>query len=667
MNKYDDIDFLLDIYNDLIYSKEPKNNYEIRKINKSTIYIDDIKKTNNYDYKKYIFNSNNKFTYVGKTSSETHQYRMKTINGLYCNVYFGVYKDVNDTSMINNAIYPMTMMYILSELVTLHKFIHTLLPVMLFDIIDNEEIFKDFKELKEFKDNKIYVMITEGFTENMTMSQYIEKNWKTMDEKEWKTLFFQILYALYTITDFLPDFRHNKLDLDAILVFDDERGHTKYSIEDNEFKLPNINKTIKIHNYELSKTTSYLNKTKETKTEYYDVHYFFNCLLRWLEQNKEIIIPPSIIKFINEVVPEKLREPINIEDKNITHHYKYNPVSILKKNNFFMNFIMVKSSKQQTNSILSSSEYTATESSNITSRSFARSKFMDRMRSEASISRDTTKTTTDFSSSSSEKDKKNTPPLSPISSTEAPNTKKTQEDDSSESTESSETSEESESESESESSDKSSSDKQSTTPAKQSRTKNHKKNSKKTHDKIMEKLDLISRNTKKSLKKIKKDSKKKSSKLSRVSSESNHQNSKKMDRPQPNPMQNLMGFGQGADAGMSGMPGSSGMPGVSSQFLASMPDSVKNQIANSSIQTAMPTMGMPPTIGMPDMSQMNMPPVSAPQMNMPLMNMPQMPPVNVPQMITPPMNMPQMYGGSKESNKKKYKMIKANNKKDFFF
>ena len=32
MNKYDDFDFLLDIYNDLIYSKEPKNNYEIRKI-----------------------------------------------------------------------------------------------------------------------------------------------------------------------------------------------------------------------------------------------------------------------------------------------------------------------------------------------------------------------------------------------------------------------------------------------------------------------------------------------------------------------------------------------------------------------------------------------------------------------------------------------------------
>ena len=195
MNKYDDIDFLLDIYSDLIYSKEPKNNYEIRKINKSTIYIDDIKKTNNYDYKKYIFNSNNKFTYVGKTSSKTHQYRMKTINGLYCNVYFGIYKDVNDTSMINNAIYPMTMMYILSELVTLHKFTHTLLPIMLFDIIDNEEIFKEFKELKElkeFKDNKIYVMITEGFTENMTMSQYIEKNWKTMDEKEWKTLFFQI-------------------------------------------------------------------------------------------------------------------------------------------------------------------------------------------------------------------------------------------------------------------------------------------------------------------------------------------------------------------------------------------------------------------------------------------------------------------------------------------
>ena len=356
MKDYDNLDFLLNIYFDYIYNKVPERNYAFEPFTRKNIRMIDLKKPNTFDWSE-IFNAS--FKYLGYYNDRLH-FKRKSNSSYPCELSIGFYENENTSNMNTGVLYNVAMMYMISEIISNEKFKHSILPVMLFDI-DYSTLIKNIPDLEKYiKDEKIkynktaYCLITEHFYEMMTLREYIEKNNKKMSEREWKVLFFQILYSLYKITERFTQFRHNMLNLDSILVYtrdiDKMNTSTFYKVGDTKFNIPNVGFDIKFTDYDKSSTNDYIANSAYNKikyNDYYDVHYFISYLSLWLKENS-IDIPKSISIFIKNIVPEKnnvslsqfngIDESID-ENKNIESS-KSIPSMILKKNIFFDEFII---------------------------------------------------------------------------------------------------------------------------------------------------------------------------------------------------------------------------------------------------------------------------------------------------------------------------------------
>ena len=356
---YNNLDFLLNIYYDLVYHKIPEKNYRFESIARKHISLIDLKKPASFDASD-IFQADMK--YIGVRNNKIH-FKRKSQTGYPCNISIGFYDNENLSNLNKGILYNVAMMYLISEIVITEKFKHSVLPVMLFDI-DFNKLKKTIPNIEKYlldikinnnNTNKIaYCLITEHFFEMQSLREYLEKNAKNMSELQWKVLFFQVYYTLYKITDRLSQFRHNNLSLDSILIYTKNIDDTTtlYKVGDTKFNIPNMGFDIKFTDYDNSSTIDYIPNQSIKQCEYndyYDVHYFTEYLRLWLRENS-FDIPNSVLAFINEIVPDKIRDH-NIKstsqftglDESIDHgdsdSIKTIPVMILKKNNFFDEFI----------------------------------------------------------------------------------------------------------------------------------------------------------------------------------------------------------------------------------------------------------------------------------------------------------------------------------------
>lgn len=177
----------------------------------------------------------------------------------------------------------------------------------------------------EFEKN-VSVLISE-WCNGGDLLDYIRKNYKKMTRKDWKIIFFQILFTLARVHTVYSAFRHNDMKANNILVQitnvnNIEENYTyRYAINDYVFYIPDINIQIKIWDFDFacingiiennkvnSDWTKKINiKNKENK--YYDMHYFFNTLInkRFFPQFYDGGAPPEIVDFIHRVIPLKYR------------------------------------------------------------------------------------------------------------------------------------------------------------------------------------------------------------------------------------------------------------------------------------------------------------------------------------------------------------------------
>lgn len=366
INVYDNIDYLLNIYYDLVYRAKPEKNYIFEPITRKNIELIDLKKPKDFDYSN-IFDADLK--YIGYYNERYH-FKRKSNIGFPCQMSFGYYQTVNTSDMNRGVLYNMAIMYIVSEIVINEKFKHSVLPIMLFDIYQKDNKIPDFSQYnKEIKnphykdnaDNMMYCLITEHYFDMLTLNEYLFSNFDKMTILDWKILFFQVLYSLYKLTERLDNFRHNWLNLNAIRIYtknknindiaDDSSINNVYKIGSVKFDVPNGNFDIKITDYDYATTNDYIQNIsigKPKQNDYYDVHYFFNSLYLWEQDNKKKF-PQEIKAFIKRIVPDSvmvkdsdlfdgLDESI-IEYNNFASHDTL-PSMILRKNNFFDDFII---------------------------------------------------------------------------------------------------------------------------------------------------------------------------------------------------------------------------------------------------------------------------------------------------------------------------------------
>jgi serine/threonine protein kinase len=195
---------------------------------------------------------------------------------------------------------------------------------------------------------------------------YIRNNYKNLKTKHWKVIFFQVLSTLAVIHEKYPEFRHNDLKANNILVhyieLDPETKHLnkyKYKINEHEFIVPNLGFQLKIWDFDFAsipgivdnakvcaKWTQQINVTPKGN-RYYDIHYLCNTLIRkefFPNYNDDGAVPNDVKEFISRVVPEKYVKGKYVAERGrILINKEYTtPLKLLNKDPFFEEFRIVK-------------------------------------------------------------------------------------------------------------------------------------------------------------------------------------------------------------------------------------------------------------------------------------------------------------------------------------
>lgn len=207
------------------------------------------------------------------------------------------------------------------------------------NLMDNNFVKSDNKKYKEFIEkykkggyhNDVSILISE-WANRGDLLDFIRKNYREFTTLDWKVIFFQVISVLAVIQSKFPSFRHNDMKANNILIHKvEKRGSLfSYTICRNKYYVKNIGYRIKLWDFDFAcipgvvdnfkvnqKWTSEIN-VKPEQNKYYDVHYFFNTLIKkgfFPALMTDPQIDNEIKDFINRVVPKKYQFGKKIKDE----------------------------------------------------------------------------------------------------------------------------------------------------------------------------------------------------------------------------------------------------------------------------------------------------------------------------------------------------------------
>ena len=248
------------------------------------------------------------------------------------------YGDVYDVTRPENA--ELKMNKILSELIISKQTPHINLPICTFytniDTFINPYMLnvvgKNNGKYKEFIDkenegkyhDKVSVLISE-WSNRGNLLDFLKKHCDNLSLNHWKSFFFQLLSVLATIHSKYPEFRHNDLKANNILVHKMPSGSKKivYKIDDKKYNINDIGYQLRLSDFDFACIPGVVDNKKVAldwtreinitpdKNQYYDIHYFFNTLIKrgfCPEIMTSDKVPQEVKDFINRILPEKYRK-----------------------------------------------------------------------------------------------------------------------------------------------------------------------------------------------------------------------------------------------------------------------------------------------------------------------------------------------------------------------
>lgn len=143
--------------------------------------------------------------------------------------------------------------------------------------------------------------------------------------REWKVLFFQIIYTLASIHKTFPSFRHNDLKPNNVLLSPSRGQKTDlYTHGEIQFTVPDIGLYAKIWDFDFSVIHPIIDNKKlssrwsrdinvsKNSNQYYDIFFFFNTLLKIKKKKGEsgdcVVSDDETLRFIDDVAPPEFRD-----------------------------------------------------------------------------------------------------------------------------------------------------------------------------------------------------------------------------------------------------------------------------------------------------------------------------------------------------------------------
>jgi hypothetical protein len=282
----------INVLYDFIYNNLDKNCFDVNTININNLKIDDYKITDpkicENILEQILLNSTLQYFVADDKNILFKRFNEQT--NLLIKLSVDDIKNQDNDSKIS---------YILSELVLKNKTKHILLPILNLEIDINK--LKQFTDIKSIdllnKSKKCAVKIREHFYKINTLQNYLEEN---INENNIKILLWQIIHTLYVIIEKYPNFCHNNLNLNNILVYKKNIYDTniEYKYDKTVKIIDNTNLEIKITNFE----NSIINSESKNK----DLETLVKSIL-----DSNLKIDSETKKFLNEINKNNLNNIMN--------------------------------------------------------------------------------------------------------------------------------------------------------------------------------------------------------------------------------------------------------------------------------------------------------------------------------------------------------------------
>lgn len=282
------------------------------------------------------------------------------------------YGGMHDTRRPENA--ELLMIKLLSYFIVKRRTPHIVLPIGTFDtsitnftnLIEEGYVNKDNEKYKEFVQryhngeyyDEVSILISE-WANRGDLNDFIKKNFRKFTPIHWKVIFFQLISTLAVIQSKFPAFRHNDLKANNILVrkINKNVNNYKYKVVGDMYGVPNIGYQIGIWDFDFACIPGIVDNKKvmisnkwsrginvgPTQNRYYDVHYFFNTLIKkgfFPELMTDHRVPQEVKDFVLSIVPLEYQKGDSVsKGGRILHNMEYTtPVDILRNNPYFEEF-----------------------------------------------------------------------------------------------------------------------------------------------------------------------------------------------------------------------------------------------------------------------------------------------------------------------------------------
>lgn len=279
------------------------------------------------------------------------------------------YGDITNISRPENA--EIMMLRTLSYFVVNNQTPHLILPIITFysdikfflllakhgyikhDLQKYEDFVKRHKDGKY--ENTVSILMSE-WANRGDFLEYIRLRYKNFKLIHWKVFFFQILSVLAVIQSKYPTFRHNDMKANNILVQKLRKQHApwSYRVCNKTYIVPNIGYQIKLWDFDFACIKGIVDNAKvnedwtkeinitSNKNQYYDTHYFFNTLLKFLPEltTDKKHVPQEVPEFISRIVPKQYRVGafVNKKGRILVDNEYTTPQKILETDEFFNEF-----------------------------------------------------------------------------------------------------------------------------------------------------------------------------------------------------------------------------------------------------------------------------------------------------------------------------------------
>jgi hypothetical protein len=321
---------------------------------------------------QYIKSGTSGHTFKGeekdKDGNVLYEYAVKVVAYSIKDKYGGMH----DTRRPENA--ELLMIKLLSYFIVKRRTPHIVLPIATFDtsithftnLIEEGYVYEKNDKYKEFVEryrngeyyDEVSVLISE-WANRGDLNDFIKKNFRKFTPIHWKVIFFQLISTLAVIQSKFPAFRHNDLKANNILVAKVNKNveFYTYKVVGDSYRIPNVGYQIKIWDFDFAcipgivdnKKVQISNKWSRginvgpTQNRYYDVHYFFNTLIKkgfFPELLTDSRVPQEVKDFVISIVPAEYQSGDSVsKGGRILHNMEYTtPADILRNNPYFNEF-----------------------------------------------------------------------------------------------------------------------------------------------------------------------------------------------------------------------------------------------------------------------------------------------------------------------------------------